>query len=187
MEGLTPANSADGTPAAPRRRKGPPGWGIAVFLLLLVASVLVTHFASQSGPPIQWIDGDLDQALAQARDGPGRVFLYLYDPNDPVHARNESELFNKYWVRESLANVVCCRVKLDSPEHWLLAQRYRYDRTPLMLLLDRAGKVQGRVDGIAVDDRQFDTFIGRPARRAGERASEQAGEHAGEPAAQETQ
>lgn len=181
MEGLTPDESAPPTPARPRR-KGPPAWGIAAFLLLLAASVLITNSFSKSGPPIQWIDGDLDRALAQAKDGSGRVFLYLYDPNDPVHARNESELFNHYLVRESLANVVCCRVKLDSSSHLLLAQRYGYDKTPLFLLLDTAGKPQGRVDGIAVDERQFDTFIGRPARKAGERLNERSAEQS----AQET-
>lgn len=159
------APAPDVPPAAsPPRRKGPPAWGIVLFLVLLGGMVVLTTLMERSGPAITWFEGDLDAAFAAARKRTGLVFLYLYDPENPIYARNEQEVFTQRWAREPLANVVCLRRNVRNEP--LLAARFQYDQTPLFLLLDTAGQQQGRVDGIAVDERQFFTQIGQASGRA---------------------
>ena len=154
----SPAPDAGPTP----RRKGPPAWGVVLFLALLGGWLIVNQFASTSGPPIEWIENDLDAALKKAAATKRHVFLYLYEPTDPVHQRNEREVFNQHWARSSLTKVVCCRVALRPGD--LLRLKYEYHDTPLFLLLDAKGNRLGGVEG-AVDRREFLTHIGTPASR----------------------
>lgn len=159
-------NQAD-TPASPPRRKGPPWWGVAIFLVLVCGTVLVNQFATTSGPPVAWIEGDLDAALAQvSRDRP-RVFLYLYEPNDPSHLRNERQVFTQRWARLPLKGAVCCRVSVDprEPDAPRTRARFAYERGPLFLLLTREGTPVSRTQG-EVDEREFETYIGKPIEQA---------------------
>ena len=151
--------AADG-PA--QRRKRPPLWGVVLFLALLGGWGIVNYVASTGGPRIAWIDDDLDAALKRAAERKARVFLYLYEPQDQTHARNEREVFTQRWARDPLKNVVCCRVAVRKTDP--LARRYDYNNKPLFLLLDESGQaLRGlRTEG-AVDEREFFTFIGKPA------------------------
>ncbi len=152
--------TTENTPTeAPQQRKGPPAWGVVVFLAVLAGLLLMNQLMRTSGQPIEWIDGDLDAAFRQSKDGLKRVFLYIYEDDD-VHARNEQSVFTQVWARGPLAKVPCVRVPVESNR--LLATKYRYGGTPLFLLLDETGHDMGRCDGVAVDRLQFETYIGRP-------------------------
>ena len=154
----TPANGAE-----PPRRRRPPTWGIVLFLLLLAGLVLINQLASTSGKPVAWIENDLGAALQQAEAQNRKVFLYLYEPNEPAAARNELHVFTQRWARRPLEKVVCCRVALgaNSP----LRARFVYKETPAFLLLDAKGNVLSRTDG-PVDETQFFTYIGDIASRS---------------------
>lgn len=154
------AEPADSTELA--RRKGPPRWGIAAFLALFAGVVVVNQLLSTGGPAIAWVENDLDAAVQRAAaENKPRIFLYLYDPNDPTHMRNERNVFSQRWAREPLEHAVCCRIALRPGD--LARLKYEYKDTPLFLLLDAQGKpVQGmRTEG-PVDEREFLTYIGRP-------------------------
>ncbi len=151
------------TPAA---RRGPKWWGIVIFLLLLGGMVLVNQWMTTGGPPIQWAKGDLDAALAQISAEKPRVFLYLYEPGNQAHQRNELQVFPQRWARYPLEHAVCVRIELHSDmasQH--LRTRFAYDKSPLFLLLNRAGQPVGRAEG-AVDERQFSTQIGKQIMQA---------------------
>jgi hypothetical protein len=151
---------ADGAKVA--RRKGPPRWGIVAFLALLAGVAVVNQWVATGGPPISWVENDLDAAVQRAAaEKKPRIFLYLYEPNDPTHTRNERNVFAQRWAREPLQHTVCCRIALRPGD--LARLKYAYKNTPLFLLLDAQGKpVQGmRTEG-AVDEREFSTYIGRP-------------------------
>lgn len=167
MSQATPPAPPPATPAGPRPRRRPPTWGIIAFLLLLGALLIVNEIVSSTGPPIRWIENDLDAALARAAQTGQRVLLYLYRPDDPVHARNELEVFSRRWAREALTDVVCVRVNLDHdpPLGQELGRKYGCSDTPCFVVLDRRGKLLGFADGIAVDERQFRTHVAAPARR----------------------
>jgi hypothetical protein len=144
------------------RRKGPPRWGIVAFLGLFAGVVVMNQFLTTSGPAVAWIENDLDAALQRAAaEKKPRIFLYLYEPNDPTHTRNERNVFSQRWAREPLQHVVCCRIALRPGD--LARLKYEYKNTPLFLLLDAQGKpVQGmRTEG-PVDEREFSTYIGGP-------------------------
>jgi hypothetical protein len=145
------------------RGRHPPAWGIALFLLLLAGFALVNEYFSSSGRPVAWIDNDLNAALKQAAEQHRKVFLYLYEPADPIFARNEREVFTRRWAREPLEHVVCCRVALGPNDP--LRTRYMYKNTPLFLLLDAQGNMLSRTEG-AVDEIQFLTHIGDIAARS---------------------
>ena len=144
----------------PSPRKGPPAWGIALFLVLLGAVAVVNQFISTGGTPIRWIDDDLAAALKQAGEKDLRVFLYLYEPNDPLHVRNEREVFGQRWARTPLEKAVCCRVAL--PPGDVRRVQHKYNGKPLFLLLNAKGKEMARTEG-AVSELEFLTYIGRPA------------------------
>lgn len=151
--------ATDPDPAsAASRRKRPPAWGVLAFLavlgLLVVANQLITH----SGPPIRWIEDDVEAAFRQARQEKKNVFLYLYEPNDPIHLRNEREVFAKRWAREPLSLAVCCRVAVNRNRR--LADKYVYQESPLFLVLTPEGNALGRIDGPAIQKLQFRTHIG---------------------------
>jgi hypothetical protein len=145
------------------RRKGPPAWGIFLFLLLLGGLLLLNQWATTGGEPIRWIENDLDAALKQAASGRKHVFLYLYDPNDPTHRRNEREVFPQRWAREPLQHIVSCRTSVLKDT--ALRQKYQYVGTPLFLLLNEKGEVVSRAEG-ALDEREFYAYIGALAARA---------------------
>lgn len=158
-------NDAKAPPAAPPpARRGPPKWGVIGFLALLGLFLIVNHLVSTGGPPIAWIEDDLERALTEASGDNRRVFLYLYEPGDPVHRRNESEIFNQYWARQPLSKAVCCRVALRAGDlrRVKYEQKYGYKGEPMFLLLNAAGDVMTPPQSGALDERQFSTFIGRP-------------------------
>jgi hypothetical protein len=146
----------------PPRRRGPPAWGIVLFLALLGGLVLVNQCATTGGRPVAWTDDGLDAARRQAQEQKRKVFLYLYEPGDRTHERNERSVFTQYWARKPLEHVVCCRVAVKPGD--LLPLRYRYNNTPLFLLLDAKGNPLSRTEG-AVDELQFFTYIGGLAQR----------------------
>ncbi|MEW6251401.1 MAG: hypothetical protein AB1716_12195 [Planctomycetota bacterium] len=149
------------------RRKGPPRWGVALFLALLVGLVVINHLVQTGGRPVQWIDDDLREATRLAGVRGQRVFLYVYEPNEPIHQRNEREVFSQRWGREALEKAVCCRVTLrpgevlklnDGPDGFL-----RYTGKPLLVLLNEKGEMSGRlVEGGPIQS-EFETHIGMPA------------------------
>lgn len=161
MDAETPPAATTPEPAVVPRRKGPPAWGVALFLVLLAGVIVTSQWLSTSGAPVQWIDDDLAAALAQAQSRHCRVFLYLYEPNDPIHARNEREVFAQRWARRPLEQAVSCRVALRPGD--VRRVKYGYEGRPLFLLLDAKGNRQGPAVSGAVDEREFMTFIGRPA------------------------
>jgi hypothetical protein len=164
MSEVTSSTPEPATEQVGPRRKGPPWWGIVVFLGLLGGLVVVNQVVSTGGKPVAWIDNDLNAALkeAQTDEKNRKVFLYIYEPNDPTHVRNERMVFTQRWAREPLENVVCCRLVVRKTD--LLAFKYKYDGKPLFLLLDSKGNVLSRTEG-AVDENQFFTYIGASAKR----------------------
>jgi hypothetical protein len=131
----------------------------------------VANYAiSRSGPAIAWIDNDLPAALRQAVERKQRVFLYIYEPNDPLHARNERLVFSESWARTPLRDAVACRIAVQP--HDRLALRFNYSGKPVFVLLDEQGRpiAQMRVEG-APDEREFFTYIGSPLRDYAERAT----------------
>jgi hypothetical protein len=163
--GMT-AGPSDPSPAAPdhpAKRRRPPAWGVALFLVLLAGLLALNSWLATGGPTIQWIDNNLDHALKQAAASHQRVFLYLYDPKDPVHTRNEQQVFSQRWARDPLKNVVSCRVVVQPDD--AIARRYGYTGKPLFLLLNSQGTPLTRTEG-AVDQLQFETYIGRPSELA---------------------
>ncbi len=157
---MSAAAPSDTSPPPVATRPRPPTWGIALFLLLLGGLVLLNQVATTGGPPIAWIDNDLDAALRQATAKNQRVFLYLYEPNDPTHLRNEREVFTQRWARQPLAKAVCCRLAVKPGD--VRPVQYRYDGQPLFLLLSAKGREMGRTQGAATE-LEFLTYIGRPA------------------------
>jgi hypothetical protein len=135
--------------------------------------IFVNQLASTSGPPVDWIENDPDRALSLASTEKPRIFLYLYEPDDPTHARNEREIFTQRWARSPLANAICCRVALrdDDVESLRLRRKYGYRNTPLFLLLDRQGKPVTRAQG-ALTQKEFYTYIGQPLGRLGSTAED---------------
>lgn len=150
--------------AEARARRGPPAWGVVGFLALLGLFAVVSHLVTTGGPPVAWIENDLERALGEAARDNRRVFLYLYDPDDPVHRRNETEIFAQYWAREPLAKAVCCRVALREGDLLRVKyeQKYHFRGEPLFLLLNARGDPVTVPQTGALDERQFYTYIGGP-------------------------
>jgi len=161
------SSSDSAAPAEPLPpRKGVSAWAVVVFLALLGALLVINQVAATSGPPIRWIENDLDAALARLSDPGHRVFLYLYEPNDPVHARNEREVFRQRWARTPLTRVVCCRIALGSDATSnRLRLEFNYQGKPLFLILTKSRVVTSRTEG-AVTEKEFYTYVTEPANRA---------------------
>ncbi len=155
----SPGDSATGGPPAARRRKGPPAWGVALVLALLAVLLFVNQQISTGGRPVAWIEGDLEAALRQAKERKQRVFLYIYAPDDPVHQRNERQVFTQRWAREPLESAICCRIANRPGD--VNGLRYGFEGKPLFLLLDSDGNPVSRISG-ALDELQFRTHIGGP-------------------------
>lgn len=162
-----PSESREPESAARPRGKGPPAWGVALFLVLLGGMLLVNQWAATSGAEIEWIENDLDAALAQVSDEKPRVFLYVYEPKDEDHKRNELQLFTQRWARKPLRHAVSCRIALREGDSQAaeLKYRFRYDGRPLFLLLDASGDEQSRTAGRATES-EYMTYIGRPIEQA---------------------
>lgn len=165
-----------GTPApgsGAARRGGPPKWAIVLFLALLGGMVVVNQIVGRSGTPVKWIETDLAAALAQVGAERPRAFLYLYEPNDPEHARNEREVFTQRWAKRPLSRTVNVRVAVGRDvESLRLMQKYNYKSgTPLFLLLSKNGTPMGRIEG-APTELEFLTHIGRPAETAAAHAKD---------------
>ncbi len=173
MSNEPPVESPESQESPPRQRKGPPAWGVVLFLVLLGGMLMINQWATTSGPPIQWVENDLERALEQLDENKRRVFLYLYEPNDPAHQRNERQVFTQRWAREPLTSVVCCRYALKPGElrSAELRQEYTYRDQPLFLLLNASGQPVSRTQG-EVTELEFLTYIGRPAQRSYKEAPE---------------
>ena len=128
--------------------------------MLLGGIVVVNQLLSTGGPPIAWIDDDVAAALRQAEQKDQRVFLYLYELGDPIHVRNEREVFAQLWARQPRQNTVCCRIAIAAGD--VRRVKYKYDGQPLFLLLNPKGKEMARTQG-AVSQLEFETYISRPA------------------------
>jgi hypothetical protein len=153
--GSTAESSTERGPAA--RRKRPPTWGVLVFLGLLGGLLIVNHLVTYAGPQVEWIDNDVERAFALAAERGQLVYLYLYDPGDPAHERNERKMFAQIWTRDPLSEAVPCRV--DVSRHRGVGLRYGYRRKPLHMVLTAEGRELGRIDGTAVDRLEFRTHI----------------------------
>lgn len=150
-----------------QRPKGRPPWILIGFVAAIAVVYAGTQFRTQSGPPVVWQSGDLSRVLEQARREHKRVFLYLYDPANPMAERNEREVFTQRWARDVLALVLCVRMPIDQQNlaDLKIAQRYGYKDEPMMVVLDPNGqKVAPPIQGV-IDERQFYTYIDIPARR----------------------
>ena len=163
MSAVEPAPLPSSSEPTTARRRGPPTWGIVLFLVLLAGFIFINQRVSTGGRPIAWIENDLNAALQRAAEQKRKVFLYLYEPADRTHARNEREVFTQLWARQPLENVVCCRVALGPADP--LRARYMYKNQAVFLLLDAQGNVLSRTEG-AVDETQFFTHIGDMAARS---------------------
>jgi len=166
MSEVKPGEAAEVEESGRRARRGPPMWGVFLFLGLLAGMVVLNHVVSRSGPAIEWVENDLEAALRQAEAENQRVFLYMYETGDPVASRNETAVFAQRWAREPLSLVVCCRIAVDQGDQRRMKLKYRYMGKPLFLMLDQSGKEVGgsRIEG-AVDERRFRTYIGETAKR----------------------
>ncbi|MCK4343378.1 MAG: hypothetical protein KAY37_16820 [Phycisphaerae bacterium] len=164
---------AEGKP----RRKGPPAWGIVIFLVLLGGMALINQCASTSGPEIEWIENDLEAALARVSDSKPRVFLYLYEQDDQTHQRNERRVFSQRWAREPLSKAVCCRIALrkDDRQSLKLRQEFVYKDTPLFLLLTKDRTMLRRTEG-AVTEKMFFTDIAGPIEQSLKRIADRGDE-----------
>jgi hypothetical protein len=166
MNGESATETGPSAPNQPPRRRSSSAWVAAGFLVLLGALIVVNQVTSTSGPPIKWIDNDLDGALRRLTSPKQRLFLYLYDPNDPTYERNEREVFAQRWAREPLANVVCCRVALRSDAASAkLGQEFAYNGKPLFLVITKNRTPMSRTEG-AVTELEFYTYITLPVTRA---------------------
>ncbi len=165
----TPAESP--TP----RRTGPPKWGIAAFLLLLIAMAVINQLVTTSGRPVEWIENDLDAALQKATASGQRVFVYVYEPTEAVHKRNELNVFTQRWARQPLEQAVSCRIALNTDvpggRRWFRVMAgvmsfvdaagaaHPYKSKPLFLVLDSTGKTVAPPTEGAVDERMFSTYV----------------------------
>lgn len=142
-------------PEQQQRRASP--WFAAILLVLLAGWFVVTQVVSRTGPEIEWIrDFATAQRLARERDQ--RVLLVLHEPDCPITAAHERDLFTQRKVRLRLAEMVPCRIEL-SPED-PLRRRFRVTRgQPMMVVLDPDGQaigapLEGRVDWL-----RFSTYV----------------------------
>lgn len=160
-----------------QKRKGPPAWGVVLFLLLLGGLGFLNQYVAMSAPEIDWIENDLAAALTQVSPEQPRVFLYIYEPNDPVHERNEREVFTKRWARGPLQRAVCVRYRFQPTEleSVQFVRRYNYEGTPLFLVLMGDGNPAMRAEG-AVTEKEFFTYVAGPIDEAWERAQKRAKE-----------
>jgi hypothetical protein len=139
-----PAPPTGATAAEVRPRKGPPFWVGLAFVLLLGGGYVVTQLITYTGPKIEWRT-DYTSALAEARSTGKRVFLLLQEPNCPVTAANERELFSTRFARERLANMIPCRVILKPNDP--LREQFEVSEPPVMLNLEPSGIPIGRAQG----------------------------------------
>lgn len=138
------------TPVAPRRG-GPPRWAGLAFVGLLMVVLVISQFLSRRGADVQWIQNDFERALSTARADNRRILLMLYEPDDPITAGYDRNLFKVHAVRNTLAQMVCCRVALQPNDP--LRRQYRFERDRLMLVLDSGGNPLARLEGVIDEDK----------------------------------
>ncbi|MGD8453081.1 MAG: hypothetical protein PVJ57_14780 [Phycisphaerae bacterium] len=151
-----PAESAP--PPAPAARRGGSPWILVGLLVLLGGWFVVTQFVSHTGPKIAWIENDYPRAEREARAHGRRIFLLLYEPDCPVTAGLDRGLFTQREVRERLAKMVCCRIKLTPGDP--LRGRFDFKRSPQMMVFE-PGKDEpvGRPLNGSVELREFQTYV----------------------------
>ena len=146
----------DDRPAPPPRKKSGVWVGLG-FVLLLGAALIITQITSYSGPPINWIENDVDTAFRKARKTGRRVFLYLHETDCPITLTHEQMLFSRRSARERLSKMVACRVEVGPTDR--LRARFGFDGTPLMMVLNGDGDhIITPIRG-AVEELQFLTYI----------------------------
>lgn len=143
-------------PDATHKRNAPPKKVLTLLFVLFGAVFVISQVISTSGPEINWIEGDLDAARKQAKESGNPLFVYAFEPDDPIAKRNDRMVFTQRWARERLANMICCRIPLEPRD----AQRGRlgYRDEPVMILFRSDGEEISRISG-AVDRKQFRTYI----------------------------
>lgn len=146
-----PAAPAAAESPAATRRSGPPRWVGLAFVGLLMIVLVISQFLSRRGADVQWIENDFERALNTARADNRRILLLLHERDDPITAGYDRNLFTLRPVRETLAQMVCCRVALRPSDP--LAQRYRFERDRLMLVLDPGGNPLARLEGVIDEDK----------------------------------
>ncbi len=153
--------------AAARKRKGPPTWGVVLFLVLLGGMVIINQLMTTTDEPIEWVEDDLDAARARAAAENTFVFLYLYQPDHPLHERNELNFFTQRWAHDPLQHVICCRIAIDETDldDLELARRFGYDELPLIVLLDADGEPVAPVKEGAIDQKGFRVSVAEHIRR----------------------
>ena len=164
MTDASPSPESAPAPPAPRRRKGPPAWGVALFVAALVVLVWMDQRATEGGPPIPWIENDLEAAKARVDDDHPRIFLYIYEPNSPQHAENEWKLFSKKLIKDELKKAVPVRVVADRDRGTRdLATHYGFTHAPLFLVLLKDGNAlpNARFEGTPSQD-EFWTRVAEP-------------------------
>jgi hypothetical protein len=143
------------SPPARRPRKAP-AWAIAGILLLFGAGYAWSTFNSRSGPQVTWMN-NFDAALARAGAEKKRIFLMLSEPGDQAVAAMDRNLFPLRQPRETLAQMVCCRLEIQPRDP--ICARYDCSVLPHCFVLDPLGRVlESRLTG-QVDELAFFTYV----------------------------
>lgn len=159
MSDQTPPDRSRSVESTTIQRRRPPSWMVVGLLVLLGGWYVLTQVLSRTGPPIEWIRGDLAAAEKVAQEHNQRIFLLMHEPGCATTAANERDLFSQRLVRKRLAEMVCCRIELQSADP--LRQRFHVRQgIPLMVVLEPGHQrpIGAPMEG-KVDWRQFKTYV----------------------------
>ena len=155
----------------PARTSGADRWVKLAFLVVALGLGLILWLHSRGGPNLGWdvatTAKDLDKVLADAREQDRWVVAYFTsDPRSATGNRNVEYLRkgqNVKALREG--NYITVEVKVDPGD--ALAEAYKVNELPTLLLLDPQGTERNRMVGTVgeVDFRK--TFL-KPAQPAGD-------------------
>ena len=140
-------------------RKRPPSWMVVGLLVLLSGWYVLTQVLSHTGPPVEWIRGDLAAVERIAQERNQRIFLLMHEPGCVTTAANDRDLFSQRLVRQRLADMVCCRIELQ-PEDPLRRRFHIKPGIPMMVVLEpghqrpTGAPMEGKLDWL-----QFKTYV----------------------------
>ncbi|MFH1747867.1 MAG: hypothetical protein ABIG44_12600 [Planctomycetota bacterium] len=141
----------------PEIRKPASTWMVLGLLVLLAAWFVFTQIYARGGEEIKWHD-DLAVAEQMARATGQRIFLVLHEPDCPITAGNDRDLFSQRYAKRRLAKMTCCRIELKPLDP--LRVRFKLEKLPIMLVLEAEpgkppiSKLEGKVDQL-----QFETYV----------------------------